>query len=68
MRRDVDETYRYYLVEPSHAKRPPGVMGPGLRRDDAFIESPHRFPAPMYPNKNPATFRIWISSLPSVMR
>ena len=26
------------------------------------------FPAPIYPNKNPATFRFWISSLPSVMR
>jgi hypothetical protein len=30
--------------------------------------SSQRFPAPIYPNKNPATFRIWISSLPSVMR
>ncbi len=31
-------------------------------------DAPQCFPAPIYPNKNPATFRIWISSLPSVMR
>ena len=26
------------------------------------------FPAPIYPNRNPATLRFWISSLPSVIR
>jgi hypothetical protein len=26
------------------------------------------FPAPIYPNRKPATLRFWISSLPSVMR
>lgn len=32
------------------------------------LEAVQCFPGPMYPNRYPATLRIWISSLPSVMR
>ena len=49
----------------------PVVMGPCVRRDDVVRvarATPQCFPAPIYPNRNPATLRFWISSLPSVMR
>ncbi len=70
------------LVDPFPASSPgirgsggSGVGGVRAHRWLNLAEPPHTFqciqpgrPGPMKPNRYPATLRIWISSLPSVMR